>query len=240
MPGHLNRAGANTDVKVSQSVPLKDHQCHLPEPTFSPAPRFRLRRPNTQAGYFDRISPVLRRVLHACRESRARRRVRHSKRITTVLFASWGWGWSVTFEVKSRFDFSCCCRVWFWFGSRHLKCDTTAILSPPPSSSIRNEFKARTLTFFSPRLKAKVSVPWWYCGTTEVVSGGRPREILDLLCSNAIDASPIFLLNKDVGTNYESRANNTRPIRSVLETALDSNGWLTFVCLFLTKRDHCW
>lgn len=163
MPRHLNRVGANTNVKVSQGVPLEDHQCHLPEPTFSPAPRFRLRRPNTQAGYFDRISPVLRRVLHACRESRARRRVRHSKRITTVLFASWELGGggelSVTFQVKSRFDFSCCCRVWFLFGSRHLKCDTTAILSPPPSSSIRNEFKARTLTFFFPRLKANVSVP---------------------------------------------------------------------------------
>lgn len=97
-------------------------------------------------------------------------------------------GWPVALEVKSRFDFSCC--IWFWFGSRHLKCDTTAILRPRPSSSIRKEFKARTLTFFFPRWKSKVSVPWWYCGTTEVVSGGRPREIPDLLCSNAIDVSP--------------------------------------------------
>lgn len=175
---------------MSQSVTLEDHQCHLPEPTFSPAPRFRLRRPNTQAGYFDRISPVLRRVLHACRELRARRRIRHSKEDYDRLVRLFGVGGGgpVTLEVQSRFDFSCC--IWFWLGSPHLKCDTTAILSPRPSSSIRKEFKARTLTFFFPRWKSKVSVPWWYCGTTEVVSGGRPREIPDLLCSNAIDVFP--------------------------------------------------
>lgn len=154
------------------------------------------------------------------------------KRITTVLFASSGWGVGGRshLEVKSRFDFSCC--IWFWLGSPHLKCDTTAILSPRPSSSIRKEFKARTLTFFFPRWKSKVSVPWWYCGTTEVVSGGRPREIPDLLCSNAIDVSPppaSFLTRTlELITNQGRTTLN----QHVLETDLDSNGWLTFIFYF--------
>lgn len=82
----------------------------------------------------------------------------------------------VTFEVKPRYAFSSCRCVCFWFGSGHLKCDTAAILTPRRSSSIRIEFKAKMLTFFFPRLKSNVAVPWWHIGTTELVSGGRPRE----------------------------------------------------------------
>lgn len=103
--------------------------------------------------------PVLRRVPHPCRESRARRRDSTlKKRITTVLSASWrGSLLPVTFQVKSRLGFSRC--VCFWFGSGHVKCDTAAILPPRPSSSIRKEFKAERVTFFFSRLKSNVAVP---------------------------------------------------------------------------------
>lgn len=188
MPRRRNRVCATRTWKCPEVLHSKTINVTCPSQHFPLRHVSGWEGPNTQAGYFDRIPPVLRRVLHACRELRARRRIRHSKedydRLVPLL---WGW-WTVALEVKSRFDFSCC--IWFWFGSRHLKCDTTAILRPRPPSSIRKEFKARTLTFFFPRWKSKVSVPWWYCGTTEVVSGGRPREIPDLLCSNAIDVFP--------------------------------------------------
>lgn len=90
---------------ASQSVRVEDQQCHLPGPTFSPAPRFRSRRPNTQAGYFNRISPGV------TSSSASLPRVARTspdptlKRITTVSFASWG----------------CCCRL-------HLKSSRVMLL----------------------------------------------------------------------------------------------------------------
>lgn len=121
---------------------VEDQQCHLPGPTFSPAPRFRATRPNT--------SRLLQQDLARCyvesripaeNRARARRRIRRP---------------SCT-PPRGR-SFSSCRCVCFWFGSGHLRCDTAAILTPRPSS-ITNEFKAKRSTLFFWRLKSSAAVP---------------------------------------------------------------------------------
>lgn len=73
------------------------------------------------------------------------------KGITAGFFSATFGGATSCFDSSG--DRSRC--IWFRFGSWHLECDTTAIVRPRPSSSIRRELKARTLTFFLSEMKVK-------------------------------------------------------------------------------------
>lgn len=119
--------------KVFRSKTSSDATC--------PSQHFPLRHvsgregPNTQAGYFNRISPGV--TSSSASRPTIARTSDTQEDYDSLVRLSWGL-LPVTSEVKSRFGFSGCRCVCFWFDSGHLTCDTAAILTPRPSSSIRN------------------------------------------------------------------------------------------------------